>query len=198
MKRLVYLLLPAFLFVGCAVTNRIIVTDHDKDGLKNIRLKQSPEARAEGAEKEQSAWLDNEVFIGYLLEEKTAVRPLITLEANLPLQVMANNSEPSVIMVLDNENIPLPFFRSIDDSLEGEHDSSVKETFMQKYLIPENLWISIVHSKEISYRIMKGEMVLVEIFLNQTEKEKLSEFMKMAIRQRDIRFPAIPEGQVKW
>lgn len=198
MKRLIYLLLSALLMVGCSVTNRIIVTDHEEDGLKSIRLIQSPEAGAGGAGKGQAASSFKEVSTIYLLEEKTAARPQITLETDISTQMEANKSEGSVRMILDHEEIPLTSYESSNDSLQGTGYSSAREKFKQKYLIPENLWISIVHSREISYRLPVGEEGFVHIFLNQKEKEKLSEFMKMAIRQRDLRFPTVPEGQVKW
>ena len=198
MKRLVYLLLSAFLLVGCSVTNRIVVTDHKEGGLKSIRLIQSPEVRAEGAEKGLSGSSYKDVTILYLFEEKTAVRPQVTLEADLSPEIKAGEAEGAILMALDHEDIPLTFYDSVIDSLQRKSDLSAKGRFRPKYLIPENLWLSIVHSKEISYRISVGEKGFVNIYLDQKQKDKVSEFMKMAIRQRDVRFPAVPEGQVKW
>ncbi|HET6559760.1 MAG TPA: hypothetical protein VFG54_20710 [Prolixibacteraceae bacterium] len=198
MKSLIGLLLFAFLLIGCSVTNRIIVTDHEGEGLKHMWLVQSPELRAEGAEKGPPGSSCKGVTILYLFEEKTAVRPQVTLETDLSAAIIAKIADGEMVMVLDREDIPLSLYGRGTDSLQGSSDLSARENLKQKYLIPENLWLSIVHSKEISYRILGGEEGSVHLYLNQKQKDKLSEFMKMAIRQRDMRFPSVPEGQVKW
>lgn len=198
MKRLIYMLLSALVLVGCSVQNRIVVTENEEDGLKKIRLVQSPEARVESAKTGQYGALIKDFSAIYLLEEKTASRPLMTLEMVFTPDTKAGEAKGTLVMVLDKEQIPLNFQQSLRDSLHGQADSPAGERLEQKYLIPENLWPSMVHANEISYRIVMEEKPSVHIFLNQKEKDMLGEFLKMAMRQRDLRFPAVPEGQVKW
>lgn len=198
MKRLIYLFFSAFLLIGCSVQNRIVVTENEVDGLKKIRLVQWPEVKTENVKTGQYGPLIKDVSTIYLFEEKTASRPQMTLETVLPTGIKAGEAEGKLVMVLDNEQIPLPFSESISDSVQGQADSTVRERLDRKYLLPENLWPSMVHSNEISLRMIMGEETSIHFFLNQKEKDMLGEFLKMAIRQRDLRFPAVPEGQVKW
>lgn len=198
MERLVYVLLSAILLMGCSVHNHIVVTENEEDGLKRIRLVQSPEVRAERAGTGLPGSSLKDASTIYLFEEKTAAKPQMTLKTDLFTDFDGDEAERKMLLVLDKEEIPLSVFENVRDSSQGGEDSTARERIEQKYLIPENLWLSIVHSEEISYRYNKGEELTVFIYLNQKEKEMLSEFMKMAIRQRDLRFPDVPEGQVKW
>lgn len=67
----------------------------------------------------------------------------------------------------------------------------------REFIVPENLWVSIVHSQEIFYRLYVGKDG-IDVKLNASEISKLKEFFQMVIQQRDANLPPVPEGQKKW
>ncbi|MBL7968179.1 MAG: hypothetical protein JNK09_14350 [Prolixibacteraceae bacterium] len=76
-------------------------------------------------------------------------------------------------------------------------ESGTYQLMSRRFIIPENLWIPIVHSKRISYRIYLGSEG-IDVKLSLSENARLKEFFNRVIQQRDKVRSGIPEGKMKW
>jgi|GEM_PF-839331 len=76
-------------------------------------------------------------------------------------------------------------------------ESGTYQLMSRRFIIPENLWIPIVHSKRISYRIYLGYEG-IDVKLSPSENARLKEFFNRVIQQRDKVSSGIPEGKMKW
>lgn len=200
MNKAISIILYALFLTGCMTSNRIT---YDEGPLKSIRLTQSPDAFSMDVNDNLSKLPEAKVLSIYRYEEKKTARPEVTVDFKL-IKLFSNSMQDSVIyMNLDNENIKL--IASTNNKKTSEKNLSLstsdKNTHaMEKNLqviIPENLWIPIVHARNISYKISSGKEKVV-IQLKKSEKIKLIEFLMRSIKYKDEKFSAIPEGQKKW
>lgn len=76
-------------------------------------------------------------------------------------------------------------------------ESNNVQLMNRQYSVPENLWISVVHSEKIGYRLYLGKEG-IDVKPNPKETAKLKEFFSKAIQRRDDAIPAIPPGKAKW
>lgn len=76
-------------------------------------------------------------------------------------------------------------------------ESGTYQLMKREFTIPENLWVSIVNSQEIFYRLYLGKDG-IDVRLSASEISKVKEFFQKAIQQRDASLPPLPEGQKKW
>lgn len=67
----------------------------------------------------------------------------------------------------------------------------------REFMVPENLWVSIVHSKRIQYRLYIGREG-IDVELTGSEMNKVREFFTRIIQQRDSLFHPIPDDHMKW
>ncbi|MBC8006131.1 MAG: hypothetical protein H7X84_11705 [Verrucomicrobia bacterium] len=195
MKRIVIMLLCAGILSACSAPSRMNKKNDAGDILKRIILVQSLHVQAQEAKTDSLLPSAESLSAVYLYEEKTNARPQITLTLRSVKESHDAEIDSNLVIILDKEEIKLhvkPYINS-----PSQKESVSPADLHPTYSIPENLWISMVHSKELYYRISKGEQAIA-LVLKQSEKEELDEFLKMAIKHRDARFPAIPEGQVKW
>ncbi len=76
-------------------------------------------------------------------------------------------------------------------------ESGTYQLMSRRFIVPENLWIPIVHSNRISYRIYLGNEG-IDVKLTSLENNRVKDFFNRVIQQRDIVRSAIPEGKMKW
>lgn len=198
MKSIICLLFFTTFFMGCSVQNRIVVTENQEEGLTRIQLVQKPQSKMEKAGRGIRNSLLKEASLMYLFEEKTNERSRMTLAVEFPGELTSFEADFLAVMMLDKEEIPLSVEMHRADSLQERITVPSPERLKLRYLLPENLWLSMVHSNAISYRFTMGGEATVHYLLDQHEMDMLSEFLNMAISQRDEQYPAVPEGQVKW
>jgi hypothetical protein len=175
MKQSFLVVFCIFLLSACSAYNRI--DTNNQNDLKTMRLAQSLMgnfAKAKMDSTKSSAFKADAV---YLYKEQTGQRPIVTLDLkNEKLKYELTDS--SVFITLDGENIPLPF-------LQGQS------------IIAENLWVPILYSKNIQYKLNFNSHILV-LTLNEKQMNQLIDFFHKAIKYRDDIFPAVPPGQKKW
>lgn len=172
MKQSVLIVFCIFLIGACSAYNRI--QNSDQNGLKTMRLVQPLQAIFSTTDKELKSSSALKANTVYLYEEKSGERPVVAL--NLTIEKLLTDS--LVFISLDGENVQLSV-------LDG------------RSIIAENLWVPIIHSQQIQYKLNTDHDTLV-LRLNEQQKEQLVEFFKKAVKQRDEIFPAIPPGQKKW
>lgn len=195
MKRIVFMLLCAGILSACSASSRMNKKNDAGEGQKRIILVQSLHVQAEKTKGDSLVFPVESVSAVYLFEEKTDARPQITL-ALRPVTRPHNAEMDSIsFVVLDKEEIKLHVRPHM--SSPSQKDSASAANLHPGYIIPENLWISMVHAKELYYRVNRGEHAIA-LMLKQSQKKELDEFLEMAMKQRDAKFPPIPEGQVKW
>lgn len=76
-------------------------------------------------------------------------------------------------------------------------ENGTYQLMARQFIIPENLWVAIVHSGEIHYRLYFGREG-IDIELTNAEANKVKEFFSRIIRYSEANFPVTPEGQMKW
>jgi len=76
-------------------------------------------------------------------------------------------------------------------------ENGTYQLMSREFIVPENLWVSIIHSKTILYRLYIGREG-IDVELTDSEMNKVREFFSRVVQQRDAMFPTIPEGQMKW
>lgn len=180
MKRLIFLLTAVSIVAACSVSNRIIKVKNPNKGLKSFRLVQTPDAYSS---------VDNEkvhskvkLISTYLFEERENAHPQIAINFTVVSPLKSKMPDAELFYNLDGEKIKVASEDKMKTGL---------------FIVPENLWVSVVHAQKIKC-ILKSSHEGVEMELNPSERNKLSEFFQSAINQRDIQFPAIPPGKKKW
>lgn len=175
MKQPVLIIVCIFLLSACSVYNRIHTSE--ASGLKKLSLIQTSEANPLKGKVGETTLPGLKINTTFLYEEIANARPLVTLD--FKIEKTGNTLTDSTVLIsLDNENIQL-------FSLNG------------RYVVPENLWVPIVHSQSIQYLLNMNHDWLV-LRLNEKQKIQLIEYFTMAIQYRDSVFPAIPPGKKKW
>lgn len=76
-------------------------------------------------------------------------------------------------------------------------ENGTYQLMVREFIIPENLWVAIVHSSEIHYRLYLGREG-IDIELTTAGANKVKEFFSRIIRYSEANFPVAPEGQMKW
>lgn len=180
MKRLIFLILNVSILVSCSLSNRIVKVDNPNKGLKSFRLAQTPEAYS--SVDNQTGQSKFKLISTYLFEERKEAHPQITINFTIVSPLKNRMTDTELFYNLDGETIKVA---SEDKMKQG------------LFAVPENLWVSIVHAQKIQCSL-KSRNEKIEMELNSKEKNKLSEFFHRAIDQRDLQFPAIPEGKKKW
>jgi len=182
MGKSIILLLYVSILVSCSIPNRIIKKDDPNDKIKSFKLIQTPDAYSLGKKSPVKGRSYFNVTSTYLFEEKENGRPEITVNFRILPSSHSNNLDSVLFYNLDDEIIKIA---SRDQKRDGE------------FIIPENLWVSFIHSKKIRcYFYSMKEDIYLE--LKKSERNKLAEFFRKAIVRRDLLFPAIPKGKKKW
>ena len=182
MKKSIILLLFVSILASCSIPNRIIKKDDSNDKTKSFKLIQTPDAYSLGKKGPIKGRSYFNVTSTYLFEEKENGHPEITVSFKILPPSHANDLDSVLFYNLDGEIIKVA---SKDQMTDGQ------------FTIPENLWVSFVHSKKIRcyFYSMKED---IDLELKKSERNKLVEFFREAIARRDIQFPAIPKGKKKW
>lgn len=166
------------MLASCVVSNRITEFHHLRGNMNGLKLRQ--DYTAQSAVENGSSVLCT-VSATYLFEEKKNLRPEITVALNIASGLSAGKPDSVVYFDLDNEKIRIVSNQPLTQAIK----------------IPENLWVSMVHSQKIIYSLNIGTKGL-DIGMTPSQTNTLKEFLLLAIRRRDAQFPAIPQGKVKW
>jgi hypothetical protein len=175
MKLSVLMVFCIFLLTGCLSYHPIHKSEDN--GLQKVSLIQTPETNFLNEKEVLTSRKGFKTSTSYLFEEKVNVRPMVTVKFNIDRPQNAMH-DSTVFIFLDSENIQL-------FAVEG------------RYVIPENLWVPIVHSHTVQYLLYTNHDQLV-FKLNDKQKDQLTAFFNKAIQQRDHVFPALPPGMKKW
>lgn len=179
MKKIIFLFFYFPILASCAVSNRIIQTGDQNKELKSFKLVQTPDAHSSGEKDGQARGQKVKVTSTFLFEERQNARPQITVNY---LILSALKTYTELFYKLDGEIIKVG---SNDQMTDG------------RFTLPENLWVSIVHSQKIQCSL-QSKKEEIDIELNQSQRNKLAEFFQLAIDQLAVKFPAIPKGKKKW
>ena len=76
-------------------------------------------------------------------------------------------------------------------------ESGTYQLMSRRFSVPENLWIPIVHSNRISYRIYLGNEG-IDVKLTSLENNRVKDFFNRVIQQRDKVHQPIQDGKMKW
>lgn len=182
MRNHIIILVFAIFITSCISGGRIIETNDLNKGIESLTLIQKVSGILADNAAESTRSLKLTISTTYLLEIKKGEKPSLLLD----IQMQTTNKPDSLIlMYLDGEKIEIAA-------------SKIGTTRIKslKFIVPENLWISIANTEKIRYGLSFGKEG-VEVILNQKETGKLKEFLLKAMRLRDANLPPLPEGLKK-
>jgi len=179
MKRLTAILILICTFSSCTPTNRILATKDSSTDSKGFKLVQNLKttSSAKIGKAIVNQYFDTEAT--YLFEEKNNQKPVVSIQLRATKAIRTDELDSVMVLNLDREKI------------------SVVANVNKTYNIPENLWLSIAHSKDIAYSLSIGK-TQIGIKLNPEEITKVSSFFSRAMQRRIEIVPLVPPGKVKW
>jgi len=191
MRSKVFNLIAAILIVSCATTNRIIDTQDDFKGVSGFKLIQTPKARWA----DTNSYGELNVKLNYIYEESKNSSPILRIDVQLTSSFRTSELDSIMFFDLDNEKIKIVSKNYCSEQLKSPQTNSDQLTG-RNFEVLQNLWVPIVHTENIRMILyLKGKGIEVEP--NQSENEKIREFLKRAIHQRDASLPPPPEGLKK-
>ena len=182
MKKSLIFLIIVFISASCAVSNRIIKMDGPDKESKGFKLIQSPAAYSTSENGTLTGRLKVKVTSTYFFEERGKEHPVITVSFRISPSSRTLDTDAELSYNINGEIIKV---------------GSKIQLKVGQFIIPENLWVSLVHSQKLNFSL-KGTKEVIDFELDESEKNKLSEFFKRSIDRRDLLFPEIPEGKKKW
>ena len=220
MKLLIVIFLTVFAFFFCVPTNRIIVINDSANHNKGFKLIQNLKttSSAKTGKTIVNQFFNTEVI--YQFEEKNTVMPLVSLDFYTTKAIRADELDSIMYLNLDNEKIrivanmnkqkmvdPVPAStenKPISEATikptqktQNSNATDRKELLSRQYDVPENLWLSIAHSKDISYSLSIAKTGIV-VKLNPEEKTKVKAFFSRAMQRRLEIIPLLPPGKARW
>ena len=155
--------------------------DPEKES-NGFKLIQSPAAYSTLENGAPSARSKVKYTTTYIFEGRGKEHPVITVSFKISPSSRTLDPDAELSYNINGEKI----------EVGGKNKMSVG-----KFIIPENLWVSLVHSRKLNFSL-KNKKEIIDFELNESEKIKLSEFIQLSIDRRDLNFPEIPEGKKKW
>lgn len=192
MKPSVFLLWTVFILTSCATSNRIIEKDDSYKEIQSIWLTQSPNAIPIEEPGRLSVRQHYPFTSVYLFEEKNTKRPVMSLGIRITAPVGSEALDSVMFLSLDDERI-----RIVSAEYKSTAENNSYQLMNRQFSVPENLWVSVVHSQKIGYQLYLGKDE-IDVKLNATETAKLKEFFSRAVQRRDATIPTLPPGKVKW
>jgi hypothetical protein len=192
MKNLLQYLTILLILSACTSTNRLKMTYNKEEQQNILALKQTLQIFQDykyGDERKNSTNL-NQVISVYILNETKDKRPEVMVGFNSKNSKRPFVTDSVLFILLNHERIRIN--PGVNYPYMGK--SGLKTT---QFIIPENLWISIVYAKSIGY-LFYHENNGIMFNLDLSESQKLKGLFKRAIRLRDINFQELPEGMKKW
>lgn len=213
MKYLPLLAIVILTLSSCSVYNRIGEFNDISKEIKGITLKQNPLAISTENTDAISGLKQSYKFVSSFRYVQTAgKRPEMFADFQLRAPFSFDQSDSLVYFILDGEKIKLVTFEAgkKDDQKNYATTSggskAGKRTTMKvtrenlRFLVPENLWVSIADANEIQYTLFEGKKGL-DVILDSAETTRIKQFFRQACALRDAAFPAIPTnppGLKKW
>jgi len=201
MKLTFAILFSVYILTSCTSTNRIIEINDSKKEIKGFRLIQEPKLHS--AEKDSNVIVNQffKVKTIFLFEESDTHGPNVTLEFNRTNPILALEPDSVMYLKLDNENIRIVSGiikqRMAKNASASVHQTGKFEPIAFQFTIPENLWLSIAHSKTIIYKLSSGKKG-IEVKPAPAETNQIKEFFRRAMQRRLEIIPLVPPGKAKW
>jgi hypothetical protein len=196
MIRSFFFLLLALIFSSCVTPGRIVEISGSTKDIQGIKLTQNPIARSADDAIPAINHRSHSVSMIYLVEQKKNERPNLFLDVQIETTIPTDQLDSVMVINLDNEEIRIAANECKSKEFP-KSNSGNKKIISNQFLIPENLWVSIVYSDEIQYLFYLAKEG-IDVKLNPKETSKLKDYFNRAIQLRDANLPLIPEGQKKW
>ena len=180
MKKVFVLFLYIFISASCSTSNRIVKMDGNEP--KGFRLIQSLDAYTSSENVLTTERSKGNVISTYVFTEKGKDHHEISVSFISSPASQILDSQELLSYNFDGEKINVGYN---DWRIEGQ------------FIIPENLWVSFVQLGELSFSL-KSTNKEIDVKMKAPDRNKLSQFFKLAIERRDLLFPEIPEGMKKW
>lgn len=198
MKHLTAILILICAFSSCTPTNRIIVIKDSHSDSKGFKLVQNlkTNSSAKTGKAIVNQYFDTEAT--YLFEERNNQKPVVSLQLSATKAIRTDMLDSVMVLNLDNEKISVSAIEN-EQKLPARVAAATdpNQILPREFSIPENLWLSIAHSKAISYSLSIGK-TQIGIKLNPEEITKVNAFFSRAMQRRIEIVPLVPPGKVKW
>lgn len=188
-----------FFLISCGTSNRISKPNHSETEIKTLEMSQKPEAYYSESGSNSTTRKQIRLTVNYLFR-KTNRQSVLWLEFQLKTPLNSADLDSVLVLDLDHENVELiasERTRKNSDTPTVSGRKTGLSSNSQAFQVPENLWISIAGSGEISYQLHRGK-ASIDVGLNASETSKLKYFFQKAIAERNYGLLPVPEGQKKW
>ncbi len=186
MKIILFILFACLLLNSCSTINKVIEVDDQYKEIKSIKLRQQPSAYSVEKNGHLGGRSSYNLTANLISEIKSGIIPDTKIDFQFITGIRSDELDSVMYLVLDLEKIKLV-----------SANYKYKQLMSREFIVPENLWVSIVHSKTILYRLYIGHEG-IDVELTDSEMNKVREFFSRVIQQRDTLFPSTPEGKMKW
>ncbi|HCY41365.1 MAG TPA: hypothetical protein DHV48_08435 [Prolixibacteraceae bacterium] len=180
MKKILFILFASLMLNSCSTINKVVEVDDRNKQIKSIKLRQ----QLSSIEKNNHS--SHNLTAILISETKSGLKPDVKIAFQFKTGVRSEEFDSVMYFVLDQEQIKAVSI-----------PNSTSQLMLREFVVPENLWVSIVHSKSILYRLYIGHDG-IDVELTDSEMNKVREFFNKVIQQRDALFPPVPDGKMKW
>jgi len=220
MKRSLFGLVGVILMFSCVSRSHLVEMNDPYKEIQGIKLKQN----LTGISAEKNANVTGNryysVSFAYYLEIKKNELSTLSLEIKTQTPIRTDELDSVIFLNLGNEIIKIissdsglkktgkTFDTSTSLSVASDDKKNVQtvttttendsyQLMHHQYLIPENLWIPIVNTEKIQYRLYIGKEG-IDVKLKSSDVTKLKEFFQRAIQLSEANRAPLPEGLKKW
>ncbi|OFX53038.1 MAG: hypothetical protein A2066_15150 [Bacteroidetes bacterium GWB2_41_8] len=182
MKKILFILFASLMLNSCSTINKVVEVDDRNKQIKSIKLRQQPSVYLI----EKNNHSSHNLTVILISETKSGIKPDVKIAFQFKSGIRSEEFDSVMYFVLDQEKIKAVSI-----------PNSTSQLMSREFVVPENLWVSIVHSKSILYRLYIGHDG-IDVELIDSEMNKVREFFNKVIQQRDTLFPPVPGGKMKW
>jgi len=194
MTKISYIFWIICFLTSCISTDHVVRFHDQEQGIDGFILVQKLRSVSKIKSGNLSENKTFQITTKYLFEEKKSDQSNVVFTIWLDSKNQSNELDSTMFLILDGEKIQII---SEDSSSKSVKNDKLSKGIRKNYIIPENIWISIVHSNQIGLRLNQGKEE-IEVKLSISEITCLKDFFNRAIHYREKNFQAIPEGKKKW
>jgi len=204
-KKILISLLFSPLFLSCLTQNRVVESGVGFKKVESIRLVQFLDAISYDRSSKSDFPESFPSITTSFYQGKDGVEPSINME--IKMRIPAGEVEGVMVLYWDLDGELIGVEADERNNQEGiipdKGDLEVKlpnnksQLKISYFTIPRSLWISIVNSDTIGYRVQLGNKIY-KVDISDRSKKRQKHFFELAIEKEEQKAPKILDGQMRW